>query len=116
MQRSAHAPDESLLHVFFTGQRLFRRSARGSRSLSESSSVEQPEEGAAEESPSHSSGGGGVRPGDSPPSSEGDSQPVGGAMQQTVQEAGEQGDAQVEVDEASELRQTEDQGAEPGLR
>lgn len=41
---------------------------------------------------------------------------MGGATQQTVQEAAAQGDAQVEAGGASELRQPEDQEAEPGLR
>lgn len=109
------AAGESLLfHVFVTGQRLFRRSTRGSRSLSESSSVEQPEEGAAEASPSHSSSSGNdsADPGMSQPASEEEPQPVGGATQQTVQEA----DVQVEADEASQLSQPEDLGAEPELR
>lgn len=117
MHWSTRAPCESLpFHVSFIGQRLFRRSARGSRSLSESSSVEQPEEGAAEGSPSHSSSGGDDHPGESLPAFEEEPGPVGGATQQTVQEAAAQGDAQVEAGGASELRQPEDQGAEPGLR
>lgn len=94
------------------GQRLFRRSGGGSESLSETSSVGQPEEGAAEGSASHSSSSS-VHPGASPAGSEEESQPAGGAAQQTVQQ---ESPAQVEADEASQHRQPEDQEAEPGLR
>lgn len=119
MQRCIYSTNISPLffRVAFTGQRLFRRSARGSRSLSESSSVGLPEEGTTEGSPSHdSSTGGDVHPDASLTGSEVEPQPVGGATEETDQEGAAQDGTQVEVNEASQLEQPENQGAEPGLR
>ncbi|XP_045925966.1 pyridoxal-dependent decarboxylase domain-containing protein 1 isoform X2 [Micropterus dolomieu] len=95
------------------GQRLFRRSAAGSDSFSESSSIGQAEETTGEGNTSLNSS---IHPPTFPPDPEEDSHTASDVTPKNIQEASAQGHTQVEADVASEERQPEGQEVEQSGR
>uniref|UniRef100_A0A3B4XGB1 Pyridoxal-dependent decarboxylase domain-containing protein 1 n=1 Tax=Seriola lalandi dorsalis TaxID=1841481 RepID=A0A3B4XGB1_SERLL len=97
---------------FLTGQRLFQRPGASSDSFSETSSIGQADETTREESVTVSSS---IHPPPTPPAPE-DSHTGSDVSPQEVQESSEQVQAQVETEEASEERPSEDQEVEQSFR
>ncbi|XP_023278626.1 pyridoxal-dependent decarboxylase domain-containing protein 1 isoform X2 [Seriola lalandi dorsalis] len=94
------------------GQRLFQRPGASSDSFSETSSIGQADETTREESVTVSSS---IHPPPTPPAPE-DSHTGSDVSPQEVQESSEQVQAQVETEEASEERPSEDQEVEQSFR
>ncbi|XP_022620633.1 pyridoxal-dependent decarboxylase domain-containing protein 1 [Seriola dumerili] len=94
------------------GQRLFQRPGASSDSFSETSSIGQADDTTREESVTVSSS---IHPPPTPPAPE-DSHTGSDVSPQEVQESSEQVQAQVETEEASEERPSEDQEVEQSFR